>query len=177
MILVAVDPGLTGALAFYNTQTGEMDVQDMPVLAEAKASKNSKGKQASRTVVNALELVALLEVWRNLGAELLVIEKVGGLPGQSAPAAFNFGAATWIIHGAALALGYRVEATRPQEWKIAMKVSSVPDAIRERANALIPTHAHLWARGHLSAGSEVRLGRAEAAMLALYGARFARSGK
>lgn len=186
MILVAVDPGLTGALAYYDTQRGALEVHDMPTLAIAKASKLTKrilksgaksatpAKQASRTIVNLYEVTALLSVWRDLGAELLVIEQVMGLPGQSAPAAFNFGHGTGVIYGAAASLGYRIEEVRPQAWKGAMRVSSVPDAIRARANELIPTHAHLWARGSLSPGSEIRLGRAEAAMLAIYGARFNR---
>ena len=53
----------------------------------------------------------------------------------------------------------------PQVWKRRFNLTSDKDASRARASELLPAHAHLWPLKEHD-------GRAEAALLALYGARY-----
>jgi crossover junction endodeoxyribonuclease RuvC len=166
MILVAADPGLTGALAFYDTSSGQLEVVDMPTTVQDRAAKTPK------TIIDATELWNIFSLFRDMGATHFVVEEVGGMPGQGASHSFNFGFGTGLLRMAAVAAGFAIEPVTPQRWKGAMRVSTTPAAIRERANQVIPTHAHLWAPvGRQRVTSEAGLGRAEAALLAAYGGR------
>lgn len=166
MILVACDPGFEGAFAFDDTKSGAFDVYDMPVLEKAiSGRKRADGKKPTRKIINLAETVALLDTFKGLGATHLVIEDVNGRPGQSAPAAFNFGFGCGVVHGIAHSLGYAIERVAPTVWKAEMKCPSENSkVIRARASELLPHHAHLWPL-------QKHDGRAEAAMLALWGER------
>lgn len=165
MILVACDPGLDGALCYYDTKSGYMQIDDMPTTV-----KDRSAKKAMR-IIDEPALWELLQFYRLNGATHFVPEEVGGLPGQGAPRAFNFGYGAGLLHAFARAAGFAIEPIAPVRWKAAMRVSTTPAAIRDRASQVIPTHAHLWALGKLKPSSEVNLGRAEAALLACYGER------
>ena len=80
MRLVGIDPGSLGALALLDG--GRLvDVADMPIV------KVRRGK-TDKSELEGYELARLLRRW---DARLGVIEAVGGMTGQSASAAFNFG--------------------------------------------------------------------------------------
>lgn len=168
MVLIAADPGLHGALAFYDTRTGQMEIADMPV-----TRKDREGK-AAKPVIDQVELLATMQVFVGMGATHFIVEEVGGMPGQGASHSFHFGFGAGLLRMAAVASGLIIEPVSPQRWKAAMKVSTTPAAIRARASEVIPTHAHLWALGKFKPNSDVGLGRAEAALLAAYGERFLR---
>lgn len=159
MILVAIDPGLQGAFALYDTQRVSMHIVDMPTAAVGRSAKKDK------TIVDFAATNALLAAYRDIGATHLVIEEVGGRPGQGASAAFSFGFGAGGLHSAAQMLGYSIEPVTPVKWKGDMRCpSDSSKAIRARATQLMPAHAHLWPLAKHD-------GRAEAAMLALWGER------
>lgn len=163
MLILAIDPGLSGAIALYDTYTGELSIQDMPIMQVKMA-----GKANLRPILNEEELIATLEVFKGMGCDCIVVEHVQGLPRQSAPAAFNFGYGFAAIIVTARFLGYRIEKVAPARWKVQMKVPSgvnKSSAVRQRASELIPTHKHLWPLVKHD-------GRAEAAMLAIFAERF-----
>lgn len=160
MLIMAADPGVTGAIASYDTTTGRLSVHDMPV------QKKSIGITV-KSVLDELEVLALMTMYRDLGARHFFLEQVNGFPGQSAPRAFNFGVGYGILRMASLACGYQLNPVPPAIWKNAMRAPKEKSASIQRATELVPTHSHLW-----SSGSQAqRSGRAEAAMLALYGER------
>jgi hypothetical protein len=147
-MILACDPGLSGAFFWRG------DVADMPTYAKDK-----------RRCIDERGVFALVEDYRDAGAVRLVIEDVHGAPGQSAPAAFNFGYGVGIIIGAAIAAGLELERVAPQVWKRALKVPADKRASRARASELLPAFSHLWPLAKHD-------GRAEAAMLALYAERY-----
>lgn len=158
-MIVACDPGLSGALALWDWSTGRLDIARMPIQHRQIAGRKL------RTVIDEGEVLSTLQAFAAMGATHLFIEAVGGLPGQSAPAAFNFGHGYGAVRMAALAAGLALEAIPPAVWKQALKVPKDKRAARNRASEMIPTHKHLW-------GMAKDDGLAEAALLALYGERW-----
>jgi crossover junction endodeoxyribonuclease RuvC len=158
-MIIACDPGLSGALALWCWKTGRLDVVRMPV-----QQKQIAGRKL-RTVIDEGEVLSSFQAFAAMGATHLFIEAVGGLPGQSAPAAFNFGQGYGAVRVAALAAGLALEAVPPAVWKQALKVPKDKHAARHRASEMIPTHRHLWSMAKDD-------GLAEAALLALYGEKW-----
>ncbi len=158
-MIVACDPGVSGALALWDWRSGRLDIARMPV-----QQKQIAGRKL-RTVIDEGEVLSTLQAFSAMGATHLFIEAIGGLPGQSAPAAFNFGHGYGAVRMAALAAGLALEAIPPAVWKQALKVPKDKHAARHRASEMIPTHKHLW-------GMAKDDGLAEAALLALYGEKW-----
>lgn len=132
-------------------------VYDMPVV------RVKRGKTEKRRI-DAMGLQLLLERLALLEPGCIYIEDVGGMPGQSAPNAFAFGYGCGQLLQAAASLRLPVQMVSPQLWKRALKVPAGKDDARARASQLLPAHAELWARGKDD-------GRAEAALIALWGLR------
>lgn len=153
-MILAVDPGIHGALAVY--LDGKIGVEDMPTY-KAKAG----ARKTDRLFIDEPALVRIV-TGAGLAGYTLVIESVGGIPGQSAPSAFNFGHGVGVVIGAALATGMRIERVASSTWKSALRVPADKRAARARASELIPDLAHMWPL-------QKHDGRAEASMLALYG--------
>lgn len=156
-MIVAADPGLEGALAALDRQR-RLAVYPMPTAQRAMAG----GK--SRRVIDEAGLLALLQVLRDCGGETFFVEEVEGRRGQAAGAAFSFGYGAGLLRMAARSAGFVIEPVRPAGWKGAMRVSADKETCRHRASELFPAYASLWPRK----GDD---GKAEAALLALYGAR------
>lgn len=155
-MILACDPGLSGAFCFYVPETGQMDVAKMPTTMQQIGRKKYK-----RRVIDEQEIFNIVTTFANAGALALFIEDVGGRPHQSASAAFNFGLGCGAVRMAAIANGMHFEAIPPAKWKAALQVPSDKDLSRDRASQLIPTHAHLWQK-------KSQDGLAEACMIALY---------
>lgn len=151
MRIVGVDPGAYGALA-YLVDGRLVDIEDMP------SFKVRRGK-TDKAEVNGYVLADILRRW---APDVVWIEQVGGLPGQSASAAFNFGRAAGAVEYAAKALGYKVEFVPPNTWKRALRVKDGKDDSRAKATAMFSNAAHLFARKKDN-------DRAEAALIAEYG--------
>jgi hypothetical protein len=153
-MILAVDPGLSGAFAYYDGTA--LAVRDMPTYT-AKAG----ARQTDRRFIDEAGVLRLLSSTR-LAADILVMEQVGGIPGQSAPAAFTFGYGVGFVLGVARQIGYRIERVSPATWKSALRVPADKRAARARASELLPAYSDLWPL-------QKHDGRAESAMLALYG--------
>lgn len=158
-MIVACDPGISGALALNDWATGRLDVIRMPTQTRQIAGRKL------RQVIDEGEVISTLAMFAGMGATHLFIEAVGGLPGQSAPAAFNFGQGYGTVRVAAMCAGLIIEAVPPAVWKAALKVPKDKHAARQRASEMIPTHRHLWSMAKDD-------GLAEAALLSLYGQRW-----
>lgn len=158
-MIVAVDPGVSGAIALNDWQSGRLEVIPMPVQHRYVAGRKL------RTVIDEGEVISTLAAFAAMGATHLFIEQVQGLPGQSAPAAFAFGQSYGAVRVAGMAAGLILEAVPPSVWKAALKVPKDKRAARQRASEMIPTHRHLWSMAKDD-------GLAEAALLSLYGQRY-----
>lgn len=157
MIILGVDPGCSGALALV--EDGRLlEVVDMPILHIT----TGKGKRA---VMDLQSLARLMDRW----ATMLVIgkayvEDVASMPRDGAVGAFKFGFAAGAVNAAIACQFIPIEPVRPQVWKKAFGLKADKDASRQRAMREWPGQAELFARVKDD-------GRAEAALIALWGGR------
>lgn len=160
-MILGVDPGLTGALALYNPVTGELLVEDMPTFVLPKG----KGK---KTELDLYRLAAIVGDWSIAAGQgqgvRAYVEQVSASPQMGVTSAFSFGSSYGAARAVLAANFIATELVIPQVWKRALKVPASKDGARARASALLPTHSRLWSRCKDD-------GRAEAALIALYGAQ------
>jgi len=166
MSVIGVDPGSGGALALYDAKNDALDITDMPT-ATVTIGKSRRMR------IDAVSLLEYFEVAKLMGAELVIIEAVGGRPGQSGMNAFTFGYGVGLIYMAAIAARIPIESVPAGTWKRLLKVpgkkNSAPGDIVLRADEMFPNHRALW-RG-VKGG--LKVDRAEASMLAWYGVEYA----
>lgn len=168
-LILGIDPGLEGALAFWAPEADLLEVFDMPVYKITRAGK-------LRNEIDVYQLGRIVRE-RAAGIRLAVLEKVGAMPvfrkgphgveragAQGAQSAFVFGGAWGMARMAIAAHNIPIVEPTPAVWKGAMSVTSDKASSRKAASALAPDHAHHWARVKDD-------GRAEAYLLARYGAR------
>jgi hypothetical protein len=161
-LFLGIDPGKTGALALYDTSEGSLVVVDVPLHEIAPLP----GKKTKRTRVDHYGLARQIDFWCQEGAPVptVILEQVGVRPTEGAAGAFDFGRTYGILLGVCAAHFLRIELVTPTGWKRKLNVHGDKDVSRARASTLFPKHTHLWARKKDD-------GRAEAALLALYGAQ------
>ena len=146
---LGIDPGASGALALLEGHR-LVGVFDMPTIAV-------KG----RAKVLPAGVVDLIVAWK---PDQVVVEDVAAMPGQGVSSMFSFGRSVGILEGVVAALGYPLVMVRPATWKRDAGVPADKDAARLMATRLWPDQAALFQRKKDD-------GRAEAALLARWGAR------
>lgn len=158
MIILGIDPGLSGAVACLDTRqlNSSLLVFDMPTLT---LSRSGKAKRRINTV--KLEAIFDLDLPH---PELVILEQPFAPPGQSSSSTFDTGRSFGIVEAFAATLRCRVEIVTPAAWKRHMQVPAAKDGAIARASQLMPMHARHWPL-------KKHDGRAEAALLALYGHR------
>jgi hypothetical protein len=149
MRVLGVDPGGFGALALL-TKDG-LAVSDMPVFMVRRG-------RTDKPELDVHGLVELLAAWQ---PDVCYFEQVGGMDGQSASAAFNFGRAAGACEALVKSCGAKFVPVTPQKWKRAMSIRGKDDA-RAMATNRWPANAPDFRR-------KKDLDRAEAALLAEYG--------
>jgi crossover junction endodeoxyribonuclease RuvC len=103
MIILGIDPGLTGAVAWS-------DGRDVLVHALPLSSHKRQ--------IDPVALTSLIQEWRELnGISLAVVEGVTSRPGQGVVSVFTFGKTTGIILGVLGALHIPVVEPHPAVWK------------------------------------------------------------
>lgn len=154
---VGIDPGLSGAIARYDTITGDLFVLDVPTHALTRNGKNKReiDLQETARVLDRLAQEPGTQIW---------VEQVSSMPGQGVSSVFAFGKAYGILLGVAAATFAPIHLVTPAVWKREMGVTSSKDGARAKASSLLPVHSHNWSRVKDD-------GRAEATLIALYGAR------
>lgn len=158
MIIIGIDPGATGALAFFRPDTKALQVMDMPTL-----ELESGGRTARR--VNAAALAGILRPWSQSHCKEqvhVVVEQVGAMPKQGVSATFTFGRAAGVIEGVLAGLGLAYTLVPPAVWTRAVGVRGGKDGARARTGQLYPAAADLIQR----VGDH---GRADAILLAHWG--------
>jgi len=154
MMYVGIDPGLNGAVAYFDVENGHLSIVDMPTM---EVKRNNKVKRE----VHAAGLAHLLAIEFEVGG--VILERVGAMPGQGVTSVFSFGRSTGLIEGVLAAYDLPVTIITPQEWQKAAKVRGGKDGSRLRACELFPNYAGLFAL-------KKHDGRADAALMAWYAA-------
>jgi hypothetical protein len=143
--ILAVDPGLSGALAFYFPTVDAITAEDMPVAAGN---------------VDAATITARIA---QMKPDIAIVELVASRPGQGVASVFKFGCGFGMVRGVIAASGVPLHLVTPGKWKRHFGL----DADKEKARALAlrfwPTRSELF-------GRKKDHGRSEAALLARYAA-------
>jgi hypothetical protein len=147
MIICAVDPGITGALALYNTDyPAEVQVHDMPVL-DGDVSPHG-----------------LKEHILNLYPHVAIIEHVSPMPKEGVRSVWRFSAAFTTACVVMKMMNVPLILVTPAKWKRDMNVKGGPEGkeqCRRLAIERFPECANVFSR-------KKDHGRAEAAILAVY---------
>lgn len=157
MTLVAgCDPGFSGAFCLLDTETRHLQMWDMPVVK----------KTVGKAVRSRMDMTGLEEMIARLaGVPLVTLEDPGARSRQAGQMAFGIGlgAIQYALHQARL----RVEMIVPTKWKKALRVPADKKEAVLRAEEMFPLQRELF-RGPRGG---VMDGRAEAALIALYGSQ------
>ena len=154
MKIAGIDPGLSGAVAFHEALTGALEITDMPTLAI------DRGGKARREI----DPHALADLFWKAHCGLAILEQAWPRPNDSAQGGFKVGDGYGAIRGVLAAVGVPYTIVSPQKWKRVLGITGDKDEARARASQLLPQGADQWRL-------KKHDGRAEAALLALYGVR------
>lgn len=157
MKAIGIDPGLDGALAVFcrDGKATTLSIADMPT---REVMVNGTKKRTPE--------LNLLAHWFDMNfkdVDICVIEKVHAMPKQGVTSSFNFGFNAGVVQGMAYAFGLPVVLTPPNSWKHALQLSSDKKESLAKARGLFRDFDHYFTRAKDD-------GRAEAALLAWYGA-------
>ncbi len=163
-LILGIDPGLNGALAVLDPASLRIVAMlGMPAMRLGKA-KGSKLEVSARTLVVMIEREALPAVAN------VFLERVSSSPQMGVTSAFQFGRGYGVIEGVIAALGWPIEYVTPAKWKKALRVPAEKDDARARACEIMPRDSELWTPRRGVMNQKQASGRAEAALIAMYGA-------
>ena len=148
--IIGIDPGQTGAIALYWPREHHVEIHDMPMLPNAKNGRPE------------LDYTAVIDLLRRDGA-VTWLEQVASRPGQGVSSVFRFGMMFGALQACAAAAATPLRLVTPGKWKKALGLCSAKGAARQLAMQRFPRAADLFRRVKDD-------GRAEAALIALYGA-------
>lgn len=152
MIILGIDPGLSGALCFDDGEARH--IVDIPTFSLARNGKNKR----------EVDAIKLASAWHEHRPRIghAFVEQVGAMPGQGVSSVFAFGKSYGILIGILAANGVPVTFVAPKVWKKQLGVPSSKDGARARASELMPETAGEWRLAKHD-------GRAEAALIAYWG--------
>ena len=132
MLIIAIDPGISGSLCFF--EEGKIiDIVEMPNMASGKKNKRQvNGAQ----IYNEISLRI-----KNFQKEdiKVVIEQVSAMPGQGVTSMFNFGQSFGVLKGICSAMQLPMYFVRPAKWKKYFNlINSKKDASRTKAIEIFP---------------------------------------
>jgi len=153
MIYIGIDPGVDGAIAWFNDDTGHLTVHDMPTLTITKNRKQRR-EVSAQEVANILRPLVISK-------KKLILEMSGARPGDGAIQAHRTGVNWGVVYGVVVALNIPHANVSPQAWKKAMKATADKDLSRRRACEEFPDYTNQFSRKKDD-------GRAEAALMAKY---------
>ena len=137
MIVMAIDPGLSGAIAvFRHTDHALLAVIDTPT---HELTRNGKTKRQ----ISASGLAA---IFRDYKPDHVVVEKVSAMPGQGVTSMFSFGRSFRLIEGIVGAFEIPATYVTPSLWTKGIGRGQGKDASRARACELYPVWEKSFAR-------------------------------
>lgn len=146
-LICGIDPGITGAVAFYYTsEPTRIMVEDIPVVGG--------------TIAGGI----FHELLTRMKPDMAIVESVASRPGQGVSSVFTFGRSFGTIIGCVQSAGIQLHFASPTKWKKHFNLNSDKEASRELALRMFPQTASHFAR-------KKDHNRSEAALLALYAAQ------
>tara|TARA_R110002072_G_scaffold273239_4_gene433954 strand:- start:1233 stop:1739 length:507 start_codon:yes stop_codon:yes gene_type:complete len=162
MIMIGVDPGQTGGIAVIKYNNGYpvlLSVIDMPVV-EVRNKKS----------LNAAEAHAYLSSY--YPGAWATVEEVSAMPKQGVSSTFQFGRMYGAIEGILDLNADELIYAKPNKWKQFFGLRSIKGEAIDLAIEIFGPHTmftRIGPRGGMVPGTD---GCAEAALIALYGAKF-----
>jgi crossover junction endodeoxyribonuclease RuvC len=150
--IIGIDPGVNGAIACVDTAEWSLAISDMPL----ELGTGSKKMVSAKGVIDAI---------RQCEPDHAILELVHSSPQQGVVSVWSFAEGYGCVKAAVLAHDVSLWPVRPQDWKAAIKCPKDKKQATTRASQLFPS-AHSLFYGPRGGAFD---GRAEAAMLALYG--------
>lgn len=115
MIVVGIDPGLTGGIAIFDNDKKEwLGVFPMPV--EVVKAKTKKGKDKKK--VDARKLYEMLHPYAEDGKLWVCVEEVHAMPGQGVTSMFTFGEGYGKVLAVSEVLSDHVSTITPRSWQV-----------------------------------------------------------
>jgi crossover junction endodeoxyribonuclease RuvC len=155
MITLGLDPGLNGGFAI---------VDDGRLVACGELPTAGDG---TKRMISGPLFASIFKVHPHV--DQCVIERVGARPGEGVVSSFRFGRSLGIVEGVIAGRGIPILWVAPGVWKRSYGLGQDKDASRQRAIERWPHTASLYF------GRKKDHGRAEAALIALWGARAAQA--
>ena len=152
-VVVGIDPGLSGAVAFLPEPPWLPWVEDIPTVVHSKSG-------FVKNAVDAMGLARMLEPYAMLGQARVFLEHVNAFPGQGVGSMFSLGMTFGTIAGVVAALRMPLQFVGPAEWKAHFKLTKDKDLARGLATRLYPDIDLSRKKDH---------NRAEALLIARYG--------
>ena len=132
MLIIGIDPGISGSICFL--EEGKIiDVVEMPTMTEGKKNKRQvNGSQIYNEINKRINKHENQDI-------RVVIEQVSAMPGQGVTSMFNFGQSFGILKGICSAMQLPMFFVRPAKWKKYFNlINSEKDASRTRAIEIFP---------------------------------------
>ena len=110
MLIIGIDPGISGAICFF--ENGQVkEIINMPVMADGKKNKRQiNGPQTYNEILKRINNYPKKDI-------IVVIEQVSAMPGQGVTSMFNFGQSFGVIKGICSAMQLSTFFIRPAKWK------------------------------------------------------------
>jgi crossover junction endodeoxyribonuclease RuvC len=157
MLVLGVDPGIHGGLAIVSNDGDRaviVDAIDIPVIGSG-----------ARERVDAIAVQNFIQHHRPAFA---LVERAQAMPRQGASSGFKYGRAVGALESTVVLCTVPLEIVEPTAWKRFWKLPP-KDKERSRQRAL-----ELFPAAHALLARKLDHGRAEAALIALYGLRNSR---
>jgi crossover junction endodeoxyribonuclease RuvC len=153
MIIIGVDPGISGAISILENKK-IIEVYDTPTMIEGKKNKRQ---------INGAQVANIIKERINDEKEVVVVvEHVNAMPGQGVTSMFNFGQSFGVIKGICAALNLPIYFVRPTKWKKHFNlIKTNKDASRTK---VIEAYPEISSKLHRKKDSN----RADAILIALY---------
>ena len=132
MLVIGIDPGISGSICFF--QDGKIiDVVEMPTMIEGKKNKKQvNGSQIFNEISERIKKIDKKDI-------KVIIEQVSAMPGQGVTSMFNFGQSYGILKGICAAMQLPMYFVRPAKWKKYFNlINSEKDASRTKAIEVFP---------------------------------------
>ena len=132
MLIIGIDPGITGAICFFEDRK-IIDLIEMPNMAAGKKNKRQvNGAQVYNEIFERIKNYNKKDI-------KVVIEQVSAMPGQGVTSMFNFGQSFGVLKGICSTMQLPMYFVRPAKWKKYFNlIKSEKDASRTKAIEIFP---------------------------------------
>ena len=132
MIIIGIDPGISGAMCFFEEGIIK-EVIDMPIMSDGKKNKRQvNGPQIVYEIQKRIENIPKKNIF-------VVVEHVSAMPGQGVTSMFNFGQSFGLIKGICSAMQLPIYFVRPVKWKKYFNlIKTNKEASRSKAIEMFP---------------------------------------